>query len=181
VSGSETGSQTAIGPPVQELADCGGLGLARTPKGACRLRDRAHTFRDMALRTGVDDDVRGSTIPSCSPRPDGGGSACGALAPRFRKAGGLGLIGAVAVGDGGGGGGGGGCEWLESRMSTARAATSKPWGIGFLTWAIGPRADRSGDRKVRAISAVVQLPHAVHGNASALRVILPLMVAGHHD
>jgi nitronate monooxygenase len=38
------------------------------------------------------------------------------------------------------GAGRGGLGWLERECGVARAATSKPWGIGFLTWAIGSEA-----------------------------------------
>jgi nitronate monooxygenase len=46
------------------------------------------------------------------------------------EGGGLGMLGA----------GRGGLGWLERECGLARAATSKPWGIGFLTWAIGSEA-----------------------------------------
>src|SRR5262245_47372764 len=59
-----------------------------------------------------------------------GGVAGGALAAAVSEAGGLGLIGA----------GRGDLEWLNRECELARAGTSRPWGIGFLTWAIGPRA-----------------------------------------
>jgi nitronate monooxygenase len=58
-----------------------------------------------------------------------GGVAGGVLAAAVSEGGGLGLIGA----------GRGDLEWLHRECGLARAATSKPWGIGFLTWAIGPR------------------------------------------
>ena len=59
-----------------------------------------------------------------------GSVAGGALAAAVSEGGGLGLIGA----------GRGDLAWLDRECGLARAATSKPWGIGFLTWAIGPRA-----------------------------------------
>ena len=59
-----------------------------------------------------------------------GSVAGGALAAAVSDGGGLGLIGA----------GRGGQTWLERECGIAKAATSKPWGIGFLTWAIGPQA-----------------------------------------
>ena len=55
-----------------------------------------------------------------------GGVAGGALAAAVSEGGGLGLIGA----------GRGDLQWLDRECGLARAATSKPWGIGFLTWAI---------------------------------------------
>jgi nitronate monooxygenase len=59
-----------------------------------------------------------------------GGVAGGALAGAVSEGGGLGLIGA----------GRGDLNWLERECGLARAATSKPWGIGFLAWAIGKDA-----------------------------------------
>jgi nitronate monooxygenase len=59
-----------------------------------------------------------------------GSVAGGALAAAVSEGGGLGLLGA----------GRGGLSWLRRECGLARAATSKPWGIGFLTWAIGQQA-----------------------------------------
>ncbi|WP_232383174.1 NAD(P)H-dependent flavin oxidoreductase [Actinomadura violacea] len=54
-----------------------------------------------------------------------GGSAGGALASAVSRGGGFGML----------GGGNGDPEWL-AREVPAVAETGKPWGIGFLTWAI---------------------------------------------
>lgn len=59
------------------------------------------------------------------PRPDGG-SAGGALAAAVSNGGGLGLL----------GGGRGDRGWLDRELATVTARTAKPWGVGFLTWAI---------------------------------------------
>ncbi|PXX05772.1 NAD(P)H-dependent flavin oxidoreductase [Mycolicibacterium moriokaense] len=59
-----------------------------------------------------------------------GGVAGGALTAAVSEGGGLGMIGA----------GRGGLGWLGRECGVARAATSRPWGIGFLTWAIGSEA-----------------------------------------
>jgi nitronate monooxygenase len=59
-----------------------------------------------------------------------GSVAGGALAGAVSEAGGLGLVGA----------GRGDVEWLERECRLARSATSKPWGIGFLSWSVGARA-----------------------------------------
>ncbi|AGB21718.1 2-nitropropane dioxygenase-like enzyme [Mycobacterium sp. JS623] len=59
-----------------------------------------------------------------------GSVAGGALAAAVSEGGGLGLLGA----------GRGGLNWLARECAIAEAATAKPWGIGFLTWAIGPEA-----------------------------------------
>jgi nitronate monooxygenase len=71
-----------------------------------------------------------------------GGVAGGALAAGVSEGGGLGLIGA----------GRGDLEWLDRECGLARTGTSKPWGIGFLTWAIGPQAiDAAIERSPAAI------------------------------
>lgn len=58
-----------------------------------------------------------------------GGVAGGALAAAVSEGGGLGLIGA----------GSGNERWLDRECSIAKAATNKPWGIGFLTWGVTPQ------------------------------------------
>ncbi len=55
-----------------------------------------------------------------------GGVAGGALAAAVSEGGGLGLIGA----------GSGDQRWVERECGIAKAATGKPWGIGFLTWGV---------------------------------------------
>jgi nitronate monooxygenase len=55
-----------------------------------------------------------------------GGVAGGALAAAVSEGGGLGLIGA----------GTGNVRWLERECGIAKAATDKPWGIGFLSWGL---------------------------------------------
>jgi nitronate monooxygenase len=59
-----------------------------------------------------------------------GGSAGGALAAAVSNGGGLGLL----------GGGGGDRAWLEHELETIAEQTSKPWGIGFLAWAVSLEA-----------------------------------------
>ena len=59
-----------------------------------------------------------------------GGVAGGALAAAVSEGGGLGLIGA----------GSGNRRWIERECRIAKAATGKPWGIGFLTWGVTPDA-----------------------------------------
>jgi nitronate monooxygenase len=53
------------------------------------------------------------------------GVSGGALAAAVSNAGGLGLI----------GGGYGDRGWLERELQTAAGSTSKPWGVGLITWA----------------------------------------------
>jgi nitronate monooxygenase len=54
-----------------------------------------------------------------------GGSAGGVLAAAVSNAGGLGLIGV----------GGGDVGWMDREVALVAAGTSKPWGIGFQSWA----------------------------------------------
>jgi nitronate monooxygenase len=55
-----------------------------------------------------------------------GGTAGGALAAAVSNGGGLGLV----------GGGRGDRAWLERELSIVAAHTAKPWGVGFLSWAV---------------------------------------------
>ena len=59
-----------------------------------------------------------------------GGIAGGALAAAVSNAGGLGLV----------GGGRGDRDWLDRELGACAAQTAKPWGVGFLTWAIDAEA-----------------------------------------
>src|SRR5215469_216407 len=54
-----------------------------------------------------------------------GGAAGGALAAAVSEGGGLGLI----------GGGRSGLDWLDRELAIVKAGTTKPWGVGFLSWA----------------------------------------------
>ncbi|HET7668070.1 MAG TPA: nitronate monooxygenase, partial [Mycobacterium sp.] len=93
----------------------------------------------MALRTALTEEFEIDHPIVLAPM---GGVAGGALAAGVSEGGGLGLIGA----------GRGDLEWLDRECGLARAATSKPWGIGFLTWAIGPQAvDAAIERSPAAI------------------------------
>jgi nitronate monooxygenase len=55
------------------------------------------------------------------------GSAGGALAAAVSNGGGLGLVGA----------GRGDPRWLERELAVVTEKTDKPWGVGFLSWAVG--------------------------------------------
>ncbi len=59
-----------------------------------------------------------------------GGSAGGALAAAVSNGGGLGLL----------GGGSGDPAWLQRELAIVAEQTDRPWGIGFLTWALEPAA-----------------------------------------
>jgi nitronate monooxygenase len=57
-----------------------------------------------------------------------GGSAGGLLAAAVSNAGGLGLVG-VGRGD---------VEWMDREVALVAVGTTKPWGIGFQSWATNP-------------------------------------------
>src|SRR6185312_9260467 len=71
-----------------------------------------------------------------------GDVAGGALAAAVSEGGGLGVI----------GGGRGDLTWLARECDLARKGTNKPWGIGFLSWGIGPAA---------VYAAIAQSPAAI--------------------
>jgi len=56
-----------------------------------------------------------------------GGSAGGALVSAVSAAGGLGLL----------GGGNGDADWLARELPIAASDASRPWGVGFQSWAVG--------------------------------------------
>jgi nitronate monooxygenase len=57
-----------------------------------------------------------------------GGSAGGALAAAVSNGGGLGLV----------GGGLGERDWVARELDLVAELTDRPWGVGFLTWSVGP-------------------------------------------
>ncbi|MGK5685576.1 NAD(P)H-dependent flavin oxidoreductase [Actinoplanes sp. URMC 104] len=57
-----------------------------------------------------------------------GGSAGGALAAAVSRGGGLGMLGS----------GDGDAQWLAREVPLLTAGTDRPWGVGFLTWALRP-------------------------------------------
>lgn len=71
-----------------------------------------------------------------------GGSAGGALAAAVSNGGGLGLV----------GGGRGEREWLDRELAIVTDLTTKPWGVGFLSWSIDrSTVQRALDYKPRAV------------------------------
>lgn len=71
-----------------------------------------------------------------------GGSAGGALAAAVSRGGGLGLLGA----------GNGDRDWLARELPIVAEGTGKPWGVGFLTWAIDVGAvERALEHNPRAV------------------------------
>ncbi|MFI9504466.1 NAD(P)H-dependent flavin oxidoreductase [Nocardia sp. NPDC052566] len=77
----------------------------------------------MGLTTALTE-MFGVTVPIANAPM--GGSAGGALAAAVSDGGGLGMI----------GGGRGDLAWLDREMTLAARSTEKPWGVGFLSWAI---------------------------------------------
>ena len=71
-----------------------------------------------------------------------GAVAGGALTAAVSNAGGLGLV----------GGGYGDAEWVAREIALVKTQTTKPWGVGFITW--------SASREVVEL-ALEQRPHAV--------------------
>jgi nitronate monooxygenase len=57
-----------------------------------------------------------------------GGVSGGRLAAAVSNAGGLGLV----------GGGYGDRQWLARELELAKAQATRPWGVGLITWSIGP-------------------------------------------
>jgi nitronate monooxygenase len=57
-----------------------------------------------------------------------GGISGGRLAAAVSNAGALGMV----------GGGYGDVDWLRTELALAKEGTSKPWGVGLITWAIAP-------------------------------------------
>lgn len=57
-----------------------------------------------------------------------GGSAGGTLAAAVSNGGALGLV----------GGGRGDHDWLDRELALVTGQTNRPWGVGFLTWAVRP-------------------------------------------
>ncbi|WP_028933240.1 NAD(P)H-dependent flavin oxidoreductase [Pseudonocardia spinosispora] len=77
----------------------------------------------MALRTAFTDLLSIDHPIASAPM---GGSAGGELAAAVSNGGGLGLV----------GGGRGERAWLERELAIVTARTSRPWGVGFLAWAV---------------------------------------------
>jgi nitronate monooxygenase len=71
-----------------------------------------------------------------------GGSAGGALAAAVSRAGGLGLLGA----------GNGDRDWLDRELEIVAERTDRPWGVGFLTWAVDVAAvEHALEHRPRAV------------------------------
>jgi nitronate monooxygenase len=93
-----------------------------------------------------------------------GGSAGGALAAAVSRGGGLGLLGS----------GDGNRDWLDRELPIV-ADTGRPWGIGFLTWAIDVvTVDRALAHQPRAVmlSFGDPSPYAARIRAAGAKLIL---------
>ena len=93
------------------------------PQSLCSTMTASWKTWGMALRTKFTD-MLGVENPIVSAPM--GGSAGGALAAAVSNGGGLGLI----------GGGRSEFDWLGPQIELATQHTRRPWGIGFLSWAV---------------------------------------------
>ncbi len=83
-----------------------------------------------------------------------GGSAGGALAAAVSNGGGLGLL----------GGGSGNRDWLDRELPVVAEGTSKPWGVGFQSWAIDlGTVERALEMRPRAVMLSFGDPYAFAG------------------
>jgi nitronate monooxygenase len=97
-----------------------------------------------------------------------GGVAGGALAAAVSEGGGLGLIGA----------GSGNQRWVERECGIAKAATSSPWGIGFLTWGVTPEVlEAAIDQSPSAIMLSFGDPAPFADTISAAGIALMVQVS----
>lgn len=81
-----------------------------------------------------------------------GGSAGGALAAAVSNGGGLGLV----------GGGNGDRAWLDRELAVVSDGTDKPWGVGFLSWAItAGTVERALAHNPRAVMLSFGDPHGL--------------------
>jgi nitronate monooxygenase len=94
-----------------------------------------------------------------------GGAAGGALAAAVSNAGGLGLVGGAY----------GKQDWVDRELALVVERATEPWGVGFLTWAIGPEIV---DRALEYGPAAVMLsfgdpgPYADRVRAAGAKLIL---------
>ncbi|GIJ59164.1 NAD(P)H-dependent flavin oxidoreductase [Virgisporangium aurantiacum] len=96
-----------------------------------------------------------------------GGSAGGALAAAVSRGGGLGMLGA-ANGD---------PEWMARELAIVAAGTDRPWGIGFLTWAIDAGAvERALAHRPRAVMLSFGDPGPYVGLVRAAGAVLIIQV-----
>jgi nitronate monooxygenase len=95
------------------------------------------------------------------------GSAGGALAAAVSNGGGLGLV----------GGGLGDPDWLDRELAIAAERTSEPWGVGFLSWAVGPAAvERALERGPHAVMLSFGDPRPLAGPVKRAGVKLIVQV-----
>ncbi|WP_307729816.1 NAD(P)H-dependent flavin oxidoreductase [Acrocarpospora macrocephala] len=96
-----------------------------------------------------------------------GGSAGGALTAAVSRGGGLGLL----------GGGNGDREWLARELPIVAEGTAKPWGVGFLSWAIDVGAvERVLEHNPRAVMLSFGDPRPFAGRIRDAGVALVIQV-----
>src|SRR6266571_7668163 len=96
-----------------------------------------------------------------------GGSAGGALAAAVSNGGGLGLL----------GGGGGDLAWLDRELPVVAGGTRSPWGVGFLSWAVGLDAvERAVEHGARAVMFSFGDPRPFAGVIRQAGVVLMIQV-----
>jgi nitronate monooxygenase len=96
-----------------------------------------------------------------------GGSAGGALAAAISNGGGLGLV----------GGGRGGLDWLDRELAIVAERTREPWGVGFLSWAVGPATvERALERGPHAVMLSFGDPRPLAGPVKRAGVKLIVQV-----
>ncbi|MCU7722470.1 nitronate monooxygenase [Actinoplanes sp. KI2] len=98
-----------------------------------------------------------------------GGSAGGALTAAVSTGGGLGLLGS----------GDGERQWLRRELAILTAGTERPWGAGFLTWAVEPGAvDHVLERGARAVMFSFGDPSRLVGPVRQAGAALIIQVTG---
>jgi nitronate monooxygenase len=96
-----------------------------------------------------------------------GGLAGGALAAAVSNGGGLGLV----------GGGRSTPDWLDRELAIVAGRTSEPWGVGLLSWAVGPATvERALERGPHAVMLSFGDPHPLAGPVKRAGVKLIVQV-----
>lgn len=112
------------------------------------------------LRTRVCD-LLGVAMPILN-APMGGGPAGGPLAAAVSAGGGLGMVGANTEG---------GAEWLRQQVRSARAATDRPFGVGFISF-------RPGTAELMGVALDEGVRVVMHSFADVAPFVAPAHGAG---
>jgi nitronate monooxygenase len=98
-----------------------------------------------------------------------GGSAGGALTAAVSEAGGLGLL----------GGGNGDAEWLARELPVAAQGTTRPWGVGFQSWAVDrATVERALEYRPAAVMLSFGDPRPLAGPVREAGALLIIQVTG---